>query len=101
MLQRHYSGRSRMAVVFSLLCCPFLSFLYRLGAMTRRRLQKMRKAVSRSGYASFLPLVPCVLSASMSQSDRTELSRLRHMVWFVSASQSDQFELSRVEFGMC
>ena len=63
-------------------------------AMTRRRLQKMRKTVARSGYASFLPPLPCVLSASMAQSDRTELSRLRHVFWLVSTSQSDQPELS-------
>ena len=89
-----------MAVVFSVLCYAFLLFPYRLGAMTRRRL-KMRKAISRSSYASFLPPLSYVLSALMSQSDRTELSHLRHVVWLVSTSQSDQPALSRVEFGVC
>ena len=90
-----------MAVVFSVWCCPFLSFPNRLEAMAQRRLQKMRKAVSRSGYAFFLPPSPCVLFASMSQSDRTELSRLRHVVWLVSTSQSDRSELNRIKFGVC
>ena len=36
----------------------------------------------------------CVLSASMFQSDRTELSCLRHLVRLVLTPQSDQPELS-------
>ena len=41
-LQRHYGGGSRLAVVFSVRCGLFLSFFFQRGGRTRRQLLEVK-----------------------------------------------------------
>ena len=98
MLQRHYSGRSCMAVVFSVRCCPFLSFPYRFGPWLDDDFRRWERLLAAS--AMLLFCLRCTVYCPRRCPNPTGLSCLVWDMWCGLCQRPNPTGLSWIELSL-